>query len=461
MGLVREIILARLLGTSIYSDALRAAIRIPNFLQNLFGEGVLSASFIPVYARIRKNESQSSASKLAMQLGIILLIVASTLGIFGIVFSNIAVELLANGFSEENKQITNSLIVYIFPATALLVMSAWCLGILNSHRVFFLSYSAPLIWNFSIISALLFYTKDKTLFEIAVVAAVGFLVGSFLQFIIQLPKTLSLIKNKEHTSLNLKLEESTKEVLRNFIPVIMGRGVIQISAYIDTLISTFLSAGSLSTLMYAQTIYLTPISVLGLSNAAATLPEFSEKNPKNASQEVKEIIIQELKTTINRVIFLSTISIVTLSLLGKDLIKIVFEHGNFKEDSTLAVHLVLLTFLIGIIPNTIGRVLTSLLFASGEQKLASRIAFYRLIISTILSIFFCFYLLPIMNVYEVAGIGLASSIASVFEIVLISIYLKRILNIDTLTFLKTPKNITQILICLITISLCLLDSVTN
>src|SRR5690606_29686933 len=142
------------LGTSLYSDAFKAALRIPNFLQNLFGEGVLSASFIPVYARLRSTRKSDEAKRLGKEVGLLLSLLATTALVLGFIFNQELVHVFAPGFSDEGQTLTASLLRIIFPGTAILVLSAWCLGILNSHRYFALSYSAPLLWNFSIIGGL-------------------------------------------------------------------------------------------------------------------------------------------------------------------------------------------------------------------------------------------------------------------------------------------------------------------
>src|SRR5580658_3290554 len=155
IGLVRERVFAHYFGNSDAADAFRAAFRIPNFLQNLFGEGVLSASFIPVYARLRAEERHEEATQLAEAIFAILFLLTSILTIAGIFATPWLIYAIAPGFHGEKRLLTMHLVQILFPGAALLVISAWCLGILNSHRRFFLSYSAPVIWNVAVITALL------------------------------------------------------------------------------------------------------------------------------------------------------------------------------------------------------------------------------------------------------------------------------------------------------------------
>src|SRR4051812_20630771 len=152
-GLLRERALTHYLALSPAADAFRAALRIPNLLQNLLGEGVLSASFIPVYARLRAEGRHDDASRVARAVGSLLALVASALALAGVLAARPLVDLFAPGFEGHARDVTVPLVQILFPGVALLVMSAWCLGVLTSHRRFFLSYVSPVVWNAAIITA--------------------------------------------------------------------------------------------------------------------------------------------------------------------------------------------------------------------------------------------------------------------------------------------------------------------
>jgi putative peptidoglycan lipid II flippase len=155
LGLVRDRVFAHYFGNSVAADAFRGAFRIPNFLQTLFGEGVLSASFIPVYARLRAEERHEEASQLAEAIFAILFLIGSLVTLAGVFAAPWLIDAIVPGFQGETRRLAIQLVQILFPGAALLVMSAWCLGILNSHRKFFLSYTAPVIWNVAMIAALL------------------------------------------------------------------------------------------------------------------------------------------------------------------------------------------------------------------------------------------------------------------------------------------------------------------
>src|SRR3954468_20863790 len=157
-GLVRVSVFAHYFGQrSDAADAFNAAFRIPNLLQNLFGEGALSASFIPVYAGLLARGEQDEADRVARAVFIILSMVTAVLVLAGVVLAPVFIDVIAPGFSGPKRELTTTLVRILFPGAGLLVISAWCLGVLNSHRKFFISYTAPVIWNAAMITTLLVF----------------------------------------------------------------------------------------------------------------------------------------------------------------------------------------------------------------------------------------------------------------------------------------------------------------
>src|SRR6195256_829188 len=191
-GLVRERAIAYFLGNqTVAADALRGALRIPNILQNLFGEGVLSASFIPVYAKLVSQKDEEESGRVAGAILSILALVVAVLVLLAVLASPWIVDVILRGFKGETRALTIQLVRILFPGVGMLVMSAWCLGILNSHRRFFLSYVSSVVWNAAIIGALLIFHRSS-MSQLAAYAAWGSVVGSGLQVALQLPVVLKL-----------------------------------------------------------------------------------------------------------------------------------------------------------------------------------------------------------------------------------------------------------------------------
>src|SRR5580658_1151755 len=230
-GLVRDRVFAHYFGTSDAADAFRAALRIPNFLQNLFGEGVLSASFIPVYANLMARDKQEEAGRLAGAVFAIVALLTSILVLIGVLATPIFIDAIAPGFTGSKRELTISLVRIFFPGAGLLVLSAWCLGILNSHRRFFLSYSVPVLWNIAMIVAMMWFGPHADMDRLAGIVAWASVIGSAAQFLAQLPTVLRLVP-----ALRIQLAthlDGVHTVIRNFGPVFVSRGVVQLSAYVD------------------------------------------------------------------------------------------------------------------------------------------------------------------------------------------------------------------------------------
>ncbi|HEY2664412.1 MAG TPA: lipid II flippase MurJ, partial [Candidatus Binataceae bacterium] len=186
-GLIRQSIFAHFFGNSAAADAFTAAFRIPNILQQLFGEGVLSASFIPVYSKMVSRGDQSLANRLAWAVGAMLAAVTSALVAIGIASTPWLIAAIAPGFHGDKRELTITLVRILFPGTGLLVMSAWCLGVLNSHHRFFASYAAPVAWNAVIIASLLIYGGHRDQGSLAIAVAWGAVIGAGLQLAVQIP----------------------------------------------------------------------------------------------------------------------------------------------------------------------------------------------------------------------------------------------------------------------------------
>ena len=193
VGLIRQQIFAHYFGTSAAGDAFSAAFRIPNFLQNIFGEGALSASFIPVYAKLLAQGDEAEARHVANAVLSLLALVTSIIVVTGVLTTPYLIGAIAPGFSGETRELTIRLVKILFPGAGLLVLSAWCLGILNSHHRFFVSYTAPVAWNLAIITSLIFFGGRVGQFPLAEATAWGSVVGSALQFGIQLPFIFRLV----------------------------------------------------------------------------------------------------------------------------------------------------------------------------------------------------------------------------------------------------------------------------
>src|SRR5262245_19252545 len=192
VGLIRGRVVATYFGAGMHADVLSAGLRMPNVLQNLLGEGTLSASFIPVYSELLHQGRTKEAGRVAGAMFALLLGIAGIISLLGVLLAPVLVTIFTPGFEGHRRELMISFVRIIFPMTGVLVLSAWALGILNSHRKFFIPYFAPVLWNAAIIGAFVAFSGRVDLDRLLMAVAWGALIGGFLQFGIQLPWVLKL-----------------------------------------------------------------------------------------------------------------------------------------------------------------------------------------------------------------------------------------------------------------------------
>lgn len=391
-GLVREFVFGTFFGIGGVSDAFNMATRLPNVLQMLLGEGTLSASFIPVYSsELEKDEEE--AGKIAGAIAALLALVAALIVVVSVVFAETIVSVMASSWRDDARfDLTVTLLRIIFPSAGLLVLSAWCLGILNSHRQFFLSYVAPVLWNIAqigsvSIAVLAFGVGDFTgdvvelqdidrnidvLGDLGRVAAWGFFAGSALQFLVQVPSVWKLTKG-----LRIRLDlqrKGVREVLRRFSGAVVGRGVVQISALADLMLAGFLTAGAVTALGKAQVLYIMPISLFAVSIAASELPELSRMT---SNEDIKN----RAQAGFGRILFFISFTALAYLLLGDKIVGTLFEYGRFTADDTLLIWFALGAYALGLIPSAVSRLTQNTMWSRGDTAGPARIAIVRVIIS--------------------------------------------------------------------------------
>ena len=334
-GVAREVMLGAFLGTRASADAFGAALRIPKVLQNLLGEGALSASFIPVYAQVLEEGDEERAGRLAGAVAGLLAVLTGGLVLLAIVLAEPLTWLVAPGFGGTRHELTVVLIRIMAGGIGLIVLAAWCLGVLNAHRRFFLSYVAPVLWNVAIIAA---------------VAAAG-IAGA--------------------------AETGIAEAAARFGPAVAGRGVVTLSSYVDVILASLLATGAIAYLDRAQVLYLMPISVFAVSVAAADLPELARERAS------VERMHERLVVAAARVLLFLVYAVVAFVVLGRPIVGALYQRVNFTADDTYVVWLVLAAYSLGIVAAGLSRLLQNTCYAAGDVKGPARIAAGRLVFAAV------------------------------------------------------------------------------
>jgi putative peptidoglycan lipid II flippase len=421
-GLVRTRFFAHYFGLSAEGDAFAAGFRIPNFLQNLFGEGALSASFIPVYASLVAREDRREADRVAGAVASILALLVSGLVLLGVLATPLLIDAIAPGFTGAKRELTIQIVRILFPGAGLLVLSAWCLGVLNSHHRFLLSYAAPVMWNAAMIATMIIY-GSAALPDLALKLAWGSVAGSALQFGVQLPVVLRIAPD-------LKLvfdtaSDHVRTVVRNFVPVFISRGVVQVSAYIDSLIASLLPTGAVVGLTNAQLLYTLPVSLFGISVSAAELPTMARTlgtDPAGANK-----LQQRLNSGLRQIAFFVVPSAMAFIALGDVVAAALLQTGRFTHSDAQYVWGILAGSGVGLLASTLGRLYSSTYYALRDTRTPLRYALVRVALTTVLGYLFAIPLpraLGINTVWGAAGLTASAGIAGWVEMLM----LRRTLN---------------------------------
>src|SRR5499426_1609661 len=418
-GLVRLRVFAHYFGLeSDAADAFNAAFRIPNFLQNLFGEGALSASFIPVYASLLGRGRQAEADQVAGAVVAILALVVAVLVLAGLVTTPLLIGVLAPGFIGEKRELTIHIVRILFPGTGLLVLSAWCLGVLNSHRRFLLSYAAPIMWNAAMITTLWWFGGGHGLDDLAVMLAWGSVVGSALQCAVQLPVVLRVAPYLR-CSVGAVFGH-VREVMRNFVPVFVSRGVVQISAYIDAMLASLLPTGAVTGLANAQLLYTLPVSLFGMSVSAAELPEMS-------GEATSEAVRRRLEAGLRQIAFFVIPSAVAFLALGDVIAAALLQTGRFRPTDATYVCGILAGSAVGLLASTLGRLYASSYYALRDTRTPLRYALVRVTLTAALGYVAALHLPVLLAIplrWGAAGLTASAGVAGWVEMLL----LRRTLN---------------------------------
>ena len=375
-GVARSVLVTNILGIGLIGDAFAAAQRVPNILQNLFGEGALSAAFVPEYSPLLESDPKE-AGKLAG--GILSFLLCLVAGLTAVAFlaTEPITRSIAWGFTGERFDLTVQLVRIIILGTAVLVMSAWCLAILNSHGRFFLGYAAPVAWNIcQIIVLIVLAISEVTGSTAAEALAWALVIGSLLQVLIQIP---TVLRGNRNIRFNLLWKEpSTALVLRRFVPAVAGRGALQLSSFMDLALASLLSIGAASALAAAQAIYLLPVALIATSIVAVELPELS-RSPDTAT------IHERVNKRLLQMLWLVGPILALYLAAGAPIADFLFNLGGLRNSidpgDLTVIGFALGAYALGLPALLSSRLLQSVCFSTGDTTTPSRIALARVLLS--------------------------------------------------------------------------------
>lgn len=411
VGYIRDMLIANRFGASLVSDAFFVAWRIPNTLRELFGEGALSAAFIPVFTEYLKTKDKKEAWKLASLIFNGLLIISILITLLGIIWTPLIITIIAPGFKGSDAfQLTVTLTRIMFPFTIFICLAALVMGILNSCQHFTLPAFAPALLNLCLIGAIFFLCP---LFDEPILGlSIGFLIGGLMQLLIQIP---ALIKERMEYRLIIDLfNPGVKKIIFLMVPRAIGAGVTQLNITISNLLASFLVFGSISSLFYSNRLVHFPLALFGIAIGTVLFPTMSRQVVDGNLDELKKSLLWGLKM----VILTSLPATIGLMVLGRPIIQLLFQHGQFDVYDTNITYLALFFYAFGLLGFASLKVIVPAFYSQHDTWTPLKIG----IISVIANIIFS---LLLMRPLEQGGLTLSLSLSGFLNASLLLIILRQ------------------------------------
>tara|TARA_Y100000996_G_scaffold154327_1_gene118850 strand:- start:320 stop:1879 length:1560 start_codon:yes stop_codon:yes gene_type:complete len=431
LGFVRDILIAKFLGSTVIADAFFVAFRIPNFFRRVLAEGAYSAALIPVFSGVvidPKNDHEASDFvENTMSVLLFITIILTFIFFFGMPY---IIQILAPGFSS-NKEAFELAVHFgkiIFPYLIFISLVSHFASINNVHGKFIAGAFAPAILNISLILSIFILTPYLPSSGHAL--SYGVLIGGLFQFIYLYKALLKFYSPRIRIP---KFDEKLKKFFRLFLPGLIGSGVIQLNIVIGTIIASFLPIGAISHIYYADRLNQLPLAIFGIAMGIVLLPSLSKS--------IKKDHIEEIQITQNRslefCLLISIPSAVGLYILATPIIYILFERGAFLSEDTYYTSQVLSIFALGLPAYILIKVLVTCFFAREDTKTPLYVSIISVVINVVLS-------LILIKTMREMGIALATAISSWINafLLFIILYLRNNFKPDK----KIIKNLLKILI---------------
>jgi putative peptidoglycan lipid II flippase len=412
LGFIRDMVIAKLFGAGMYADAFFVAYRIPNTLRELFGEGALSASFVPVFTQTLNREGKEEAWRIARITGTLLTSLLFLIVIIGIALSPMVVWVMAPGFRNdpEKMRLTIFLTRVAFPYIFFVGISALLMGILNSLRHFTAPAMAPAMLNCAVILSALILTPHLNPPVLSL--AIGVVLGGMGQMLIQVPGV-----RREGARFHFDFELRNPAVLRIgklMLPGIIGLAINQANFFVSTFLASFLKEGSVSFLYYSYRLVQIPIGLVGVALGTAILPFLSTSAAAGSHRDLKQITSLALRLGF----FITVPFTAGLIIFRQPIVSLLFERGKFTALMTEEVANTLLFLSIGICFYVADRIVVPVFYSLQDTRTPVIVSAIAVGVDIVFS-------LLLMGSLQVQGLALATSFASFTHFFLLIILLRR------------------------------------
>jgi len=398
-GFLRDYLQASILGANIYTDMFIIAFKLPNLFRRIFGEGAFSQSFIPTFAK-SKNKPVFTVSILKKFLTILALL---TLSVY--VFAEFYTKLMAWGFSWEVIKEAAPLVVINFHYLILIFTVTFLSALLQYKQHFATTAFATSLLNISMITALLL-SKGLPPKEIVYNLSYGVVIGGVLQLLVHIVaiKKLKLDRLLRVGYLKLKrgkakVDDDEKRFKKGFLASVLGGSTAQISAFLDGILASFLAAGSISYLYYANRLFQFPLAIFAIATSVAIFPKVA----RYLNQDKPDLAKVMLKKSFWILLYLLTMATVVGIVFSKEIVWLILERGAFSHHDSIITSKVLVMYLVGLLPFGLAKIFSLWLYSTHNQAKAAKISAISLLVNIFLALILVYFL-------KVEGLALAGSL---------------------------------------------------
>ncbi|MBN2046315.1 MAG: murein biosynthesis integral membrane protein MurJ [Anaerolineaceae bacterium] len=419
IGLLSKILISHTYGTSAELDAFYAANRLAEMIYLLVAGGALGSAFIPVFTGFITDSKQKDAWRLAASIGNLITLVLIGLSGLVLIFAEPVVRhLLAPGFSPEQQELTVRLLRLLMPTSIIFGVSGLVMGILNAHQRFLLPALAPSLYQVGIIFGVMVFAPPLGIFGLAW----GALLGSVFHLLVQVPQLIRLPHRSYEFRLNLK-HAAVREVLLLMLPRLLGVAVVQLNFWLNTVIASNLSEGSLTAINVAFPLMLMPQTIIAQAVAIAALPTFSAQAAKGQFDEMRA----SLAMTLRSVLLLAIPATMGLILLRRPLVAMLYEHGEFTAHSTELVSWALLWYAAGLIGHCVVEITSRAFYALHDTRTPVIVGVITMSLNLLLSLLFS-WLFEQVGWLPHGGLALANSLATLLEMIALMAFMRKRLD---------------------------------
>jgi putative peptidoglycan lipid II flippase len=399
LGFVRDVLIARIFGAGIATDAFFVAFRIPNLLRRIFAEGAFSQAFVPILAEYKSSRTPAETRDLVDHVATLLGIALFVATLIGVIAAPLLIYVSAPGFSASPQKfaLTVELLRITFPYILFISLVALAGGILNTYGKFSVPAVTPALLNLSFIGCALWLAPLLDSPVLALAWAV--LIGGVLQLAFQVP---FLIRIKMMPRLRLRSGDAGAwRVLRQMGPAVFGVSVGQISLLINTIFASFLITGSVSWLYYADRLMEFPAGLLGVALGTVLLPSLSRHYVDNSTEEYSRLLDWGLRLTV----LLTLPAALALALLATPLIATLFYHGEFSANDVWMTRDALVAYSVGLLGLILVKVLAPGFYARQNIRTPVKIAVITLVATQLMNLAF---IIPLRHAGLALAIGLGA-----------------------------------------------------